>query len=33
MSEILNTPTVKSQKFKDFNGSVKSLGAWGGETS
>ncbi len=31
MSEILNTPTVKSQKFKDFNGSVKSLGAWGGD--
>jgi mevalonate kinase len=31
MSEILNLPTIKSEKFNDFNGSVKSLGAWGGD--
>jgi mevalonate kinase len=31
MSEILDIPTIKSQKFKDFNGSIKSLGAWGGD--
>jgi mevalonate kinase len=31
MSEILDIPTIKSQRFKDFSGSVKSLGAWGGD--
>jgi mevalonate kinase len=31
MSGILDVPTIKEQKFKDFNGSVKSLGAWGGD--
>jgi hypothetical protein len=24
-------PTVKEDLFNDFNGSVKSLGAWGGD--
>lgn len=31
MSAILETPTVKETYFKDFNGSIKSLGAWGGD--
>jgi len=31
MSTVLETPTVKEKYFKDFNGSVKSLGAWGGD--
>ncbi len=31
MSLILQTPTVKETLFEDFNGSVKSLGAWGGD--
>ncbi|NNK88045.1 MAG: GHMP kinase, partial [Flavobacteriaceae bacterium] len=31
MSEILHMPTVKTQRFHDFNGSIKSLGAWGGD--
>lgn len=31
MSELLGTPPVKQQLFADFNGSVKSLGAWGGD--
>ena len=31
VSELLNVPTVKSQYFSDFDGEVKSLGAWGGD--
>ncbi|MFV0377596.1 MAG: GYDIA family GHMP kinase [Mangrovibacterium sp.] len=31
VSQLLGSPTVKSQYFTDFNGSVKSLGAWGGD--
>ena len=31
ISELLNCQTVKSEKFPDFKGSVKSLGAWGGD--
>ncbi len=31
MSEILEMKTVKEALFHDFNGTVKSLGAWGGD--
>lgn len=31
MSGILKTPTIKSSCFKNYNGCVKSLGAWGGD--
>lgn len=31
MSEVLEIPTVKNGLFSDFNGTVKSLGAWGGD--
>lgn len=31
ISDIINQPTVKEKLFKDFNGAVKSLGAWGGD--
>ena len=31
MSEILEIQTVKNSLFSDFNGTVKSLGAWGGD--
>lgn len=31
MSGILEIPTVKIAMFPDFNGTVKSLGAWGGD--
>jgi mevalonate kinase len=31
MSSILETPTVKESLFPDFDGTVKSLGAWGGD--
>lgn len=31
VSRLLGCPTVKSQYFADFNGAVKSLGAWGGD--
>jgi len=31
MSKILSLPTVKSLFFSDFEGAVKSLGAWGGD--
>jgi len=31
LSEILETPTVKQNLFPDFNGTIKSLGAWGGD--
>ena len=30
-SEFLHTPTIKQQLFSDFKGSIKSLGAWGGD--
>lgn len=31
MSAVLQTPTIKESQFNDFNGSIKSLGAWGGD--
>ena len=31
LAEILETPTIKQQFFPDFNGTIKSLGAWGGD--
>ena len=31
ISTELKVPTVKEDRFKDFNGSIKSLGAWGGD--
>lgn len=31
LSEVLQLPTVKETLFKDYNGAVKSLGAWGGD--
>jgi len=31
MSGVLGLPTIKEKAFKDFPGSVKSLGAWGGD--
>lgn len=31
ISKIIKEDTVKNRLFKDFNGSVKSLGAWGGD--
>lgn len=31
MSNILQRPTVKSQLFDDYQGTVKSLGGWGGD--
>jgi mevalonate kinase len=31
MSRILKTPTIKESLFPDFNGVIKSLGAWGGD--
>ena len=31
ISEILKMPPLKESAFKDFNGTVKSLGAWGGD--
>ncbi|RZJ76087.1 MAG: GHMP kinase [Flavobacterium sp.] len=31
MSEILGQPTVKTALFPDFKGTLKSLGAWGGD--
>jgi len=31
ISKLLSKPTIKETLFKDFNGSVKSLGAWGGD--
>jgi len=31
MSVILEIPTVKERLFSDFDGSIKSLGAWGGD--
>lgn len=31
MSAVLETPTVKDRLFPDFKGTLKSLGAWGGD--
>ena len=31
MSNILNRKTIKENLFPDFEGSIKSLGAWGGD--
>lgn len=31
ISNIIQQPTVKERLFSDFNGSIKSLGAWGGD--
>ena len=31
ISKIIDLPTVKEQLFSDYNGVVKSLGAWGGD--
>jgi hypothetical protein len=31
LSELLHLPKVKDLYFSDFDGSVKSLGAWGGD--
>ena len=31
ISNLISKPTVKETFFKDFNGSIKSLGAWGGD--
>lgn len=31
VSGLLEIPTVKSDRFADFNGEMKSLGAWGGD--
>lgn len=31
ISKLINTPKIKTQLFSDFNGSIKSLGGWGGD--
>lgn len=31
LSEVLNQKTIKNQFFSDFDGTIKSLGAWGGD--
>ena len=31
ISKLILRPTIKETLFKDFNGSIKSLGAWGGD--
>ncbi len=31
MSEVLSLPMIQDQLFSDFNGTIKSLGAWGGD--
>lgn len=31
ISELIGLPTVQERLFPDFNGSIKSLGAWGGD--
>lgn len=31
VSNLIKQKTIKSRLFKDFNGSIKSLGAWGGD--
>lgn len=31
LSQILNRPTIQQERFKNYDGVVKSLGAWGGD--
>lgn len=31
ISKVINQPTITSKYFNDFNGAIKSLGAWGGD--
>ncbi len=31
ISKVLRVPTIKHQLFKDFDGTIKSLGGWGGD--
>ncbi len=31
LSKVLKTPTIKEQLFKNYKGSIKSLGGWGGD--
>ena len=31
LNKILETPTIQSELFSDFDGAIKSLGAWGGD--
>ena len=31
ISEVLQMPTIKEQLFQDYNGTIKSLGGWGGD--
>jgi len=31
LSKILSKPTIKDQYFSDYSGTIKSLGAWGGD--
>ena len=31
ISELIHTPTIKEQFFPDYEGGIKSLGAWGGD--
>ena len=31
ISRLVDTPTIKEQYFMDYKGSIKSLGAWGGD--
>lgn len=31
ISSVLKLKAVKQKKFSDFNGEIKSLGAWGGD--
>ena len=31
ISEIIKLPTIKEQFFSDYSGTIKSLGAWGGD--
>ena len=31
ISELIQTPTIKERLFADYEGSIKSLGAWGGD--
>lgn len=31
LSSLLGIPTIQSEHFADFNGTIKSLGAWGGD--
>jgi len=31
ISHLLGRKTVKEENFSDFNGEIKSLGAWGGD--